>query len=64
MITRDKGTPWLTKFGEVKNPKGIERIEETPNLTAALEKRGWKSARIEKVMGHNWIAYLKRVWHE
>ena len=64
-ITRDKGYGrWLTKFGEVKNPKGIERIEETPNLTAALEKRGFPSARIEKVMGRNWIAYLKRVWHE
>ncbi|MFQ5897306.1 MAG: membrane dipeptidase [Candidatus Methylomirabilia bacterium] len=64
-ITRDKGyARLLTQFGEVKNPKGIERIEETPNLTAALEQRGWKASRIEKVMGLNWIAYLTRVWHE
>ncbi|MFQ5520075.1 MAG: membrane dipeptidase [Candidatus Methylomirabilia bacterium] len=64
-ITRDKGyARWLTQFGEVKNPKGIERIEETPNLTAALERRGWKASRIEKVIGLNWITYLKRVWHE
>jgi membrane dipeptidase len=65
LLSRDKGyARWLTKFGEIKNPKGIERIEETPNLTAALERRGWTAARIEKVMGLNWIAYLKRVWHE
>ena len=64
-ITRDKGyARKLTEFGEVKNPKGIERIEETPNLTAALERRGWKASRIEKVMGLNWVDYLKRVWHE
>ncbi len=64
-ITRDKGDGrWLTKFGDVKNPRGIERIEETPNLTAALERRGFSSSRIEKVMGQNWIAYLKRVWNE
>jgi len=64
-ITRDKGyARQLTQFGEVKNPQGIERIEETPNLTAALERRGWPASRIEKVLGLNWVAYLKRVWHE
>lgn len=64
-ITRDKGYARpLTQFGEIKNPKGIERIEETPNLTAALERRGWPASRIEKMMGLNWVAYLKRVWHE
>jgi membrane dipeptidase len=64
-ITRDKGYARpLTQFGEIKNPSGIERIEETPNLLAALERRGWKAARIEKVMGLNWVHYLRRVWHE
>jgi membrane dipeptidase len=64
-ITRDKGyARELTRFGEIKNPKDIERIEDTPNLTAALERRGWPAARIEKVMGANWVAYLGRVWPE
>jgi microsomal dipeptidase-like Zn-dependent dipeptidase len=54
----------LARFGEVQNPKAIERIEETPNLTAALERRRWPAARIEKVMGRNWVAYLERVWCE
>src|SRR5439155_10137 len=39
-ITRDKGyARQLTRFGEIKNPKDIERIEDTPNLTAALRGR-------------------------
>ncbi len=64
-ITRDKGDGRpLTTFGEIKNPAGIERIEQTPNLTAALERRRWPTARIEKVMGLNWVAYLARTWHE
>jgi membrane dipeptidase len=64
-ITRDKGDGrWLTKFGEIRNPHGIERIAETPNLTAALERRGFTAARIEKVMGGNWVSYLRRVWHD
>ncbi|MBI4608694.1 MAG: membrane dipeptidase [Candidatus Rokubacteria bacterium] len=64
-ITRDKGYARpLTEFGEIKNPAGIGRIDETSNLTAALERRRWPAARIEKVMGLNWVRYLKRVWHE
>ncbi len=64
-ITRDKGyARQVTRFGEIKNPKDIERIEDTPNLTAALERRRWSLSRVEKVMGLNWVAYLKRVWHE
>ncbi|MFQ5827641.1 MAG: membrane dipeptidase [Candidatus Methylomirabilia bacterium] len=64
-LTRDKGyARTLTEFGEIKNPRGIERIEETANLTAALERRKWPAARIEKVMGLNWVAYLRRVWHD
>jgi membrane dipeptidase len=64
-ITRDKGyARELTRFGEIRGPKGIERIEDTPNLVAALERRRWPAARIEKVVGLNWVAYLRRVWHE
>lgn len=64
-ITRDKGYGrLLTKFGSTSNPKGIERIEDTPNLTAALERRRWPTSRIEKVMGLNWINFFKRAWNE
>lgn len=62
-ITRDKGYGRkLTSFGEIINPEGIRRIEHYPNLTEAMERRGWPEDRIERVMGENWIGYLRSVW--
>ena len=62
-LMRDKGyARTLTDFGSVKNPTGIETIQETSNLIAALERRRWTSARIDKVIGRNWIEYLSSVW--
>jgi len=62
-ITHDKGyARKLTDFGDVINPEGIRTIGEMPNLTAAMQKRGWKDARIRKVMGENWVRLLKDVW--
>lgn len=64
-LTRDKGyARLLAQLGEIKSTAGMERIEHTPNLTAALERRAWPESRIEKIMGRNWIDYLRRVWHE
>ena len=49
--------------GEVPTlPKGLARLDEYPNLTAAMEKHGWKETRIRKVMGENWVRFLKEVW--
>ncbi|QTL04166.1 dipeptidase [Aquabacter sp. L1I39] len=62
-ITHDKGYGRkLTDFGAVINPEGFREIADFPNLTAAMEKRGWSEARIEKVMGGNWLQLLKDVW--
>ena len=62
-ITHDKGyARKLTDFGDVINPEGIRTIGEFPNLTAAMERRGWKEARIRKVIGENWVRVLKDVW--
>jgi membrane dipeptidase len=62
-LTRDKGyARKLTEFGEIKNPSGMERIGEFPNLTAAMQRAGWPEARIRKVMGENWLRLLKDVW--
>ncbi len=62
-ITHDKGYGRkLTDFGDVINPEGIRTIGEMPNLTAAMERRGWKEGRIRKVMGENWVRLLKEVW--
>jgi membrane dipeptidase len=62
-ITHDKGYGRkLTDFGDVINPEGIRTIGEWPNLTAAMEKRGWSSQRIERVIGGNWLSVLREVW--
>lgn len=62
-ITHDKGFGRkLTDFGAVINPEGFREIGDFPNLTAAMEKAGWSTTRIEKVMGGNWLQLLKDVW--
>ena len=64
-ITHDKGyARKLTEFGDIINPAGIREIKDYPNLTAAMQKRGWKESRIRKVMGENWVRLLKEVWGE
>lgn len=62
-ITRDKGRARkLTEFGTILNPEGIRTIGDFPNLTAAMQRRGWKEDRIRRVMGENWLRLLKDVW--
>lgn len=62
-ITRDKGrTRKLTEFGEILNPQGFRTIGEFPNLTAAMQRRGWRESRIRRVMGENWVRVLSEVW--
>jgi membrane dipeptidase len=62
-ITHDKGTGRkLVDFGSIINPQGMRRIGDFPNLTAAMERRGWSEGRIVKVMGGNWLQLLSDVW--
>jgi membrane dipeptidase len=62
-ITRDKGrTRKLTEFGEILNPEGFRAIGDFPNLTAAMERRGWSETRTRRVMGENWLRVLREVW--
>ena len=52
----------MVEFGEVVNPKGIRRIGDFPNLTAAMERARWAEPRIRKIMGENWLRVLREVW--
>ncbi|MGA7805185.1 dipeptidase [Bradyrhizobium sp.] len=62
-ITHDKGYGRrLTNFGDVINPEGMRTIGEWPNLTAAMQRRGWSESRITKVVGDNWLRLLRTVW--
>jgi membrane dipeptidase len=51
-------------FQPVVYPRGIGRIGELPNVTAAMERRGWPDTRIRKVLGENWVSLLQEVWDE
>ncbi len=68
-IMRDKGcarplggVPIEQVVREFAMPQGLERIEDLPNLTAAMERRGWGERRIRKLMGENWVRVLGDVW--
>jgi membrane dipeptidase len=62
-ITHDKGyARRLTEFGDVINPEGLRTIGEWPNLTVAMQRRGWTSGRIEGVIGRNWLKLLRTAW--
>lgn len=62
-LTHDKGyARRLTEFGNIINPKGIRTIGEFPNLTETLLQRGHPEARVEKIMGENWMRVLGDVW--
>ncbi|WP_423211413.1 membrane dipeptidase [Paracoccus yeei] len=62
-ISHDKGyARRLTDLGTIKNPAGLDSIGHTSALTAAMQRRNWPEARIERVMGENWIALLAEVW--
>jgi membrane dipeptidase len=62
-ITHDKGHGRkLVDFGDKLELKGFERLGHFSNLTASMERRGWKSDRIERVLGKNWVRLLGDVW--
>ena len=41
---------------------GLENPAQYPNLTQAMERRGWSEARIRGVLGENWLRFLKEIW--
>lgn len=40
---------------------GLENPAQYPNLTQAMERRGWSEARIRGVLGENWLRFLKEI---
>ncbi len=63
IFLRDKGyARRLLEIGEVIMPENIRSIEDFPNLTAAMQARGWTESRIRKIIGENWLRMFKEVW--
>lgn len=65
-LSHDKGTGRRlipTRPGGVTvMPLGLRTIGEFPNLTRALVDAGWPETRVRKVMGENWLRFLRDVW--
>lgn len=60
---RDKGVgrQLLQPKGAVF-PSDLCSLSHYPNLTAALQRRGWPESRIHAFLGGNWVRYLREVW--
>jgi membrane dipeptidase len=64
-LSLDKGyARRVVDFGELVYPEGLRTLTDFPNLTAAMERRGWPESRIRKIMGENWVRLLGEVWGE
>jgi membrane dipeptidase len=64
-LRRDKGVGRLCVPGTPavpRMPTDFARLADYPNLLHAMETRGWSPARIERVMGGNWLAFLDDAW--
>lgn len=62
-ISRDQGDGEILTNIAVPQPlAGIRRLQETPNIIAAMRRAQWPTRRIRKVIGLNWLNYLGTVW--
>jgi len=61
---RDKGHgPHLvTTHGTPPRMKGFSSLADYPYLTQAMQHRGWSEMRIRRILGENWLRFLKEVW--
>lgn len=45
-----------------KYPNGLEEVDQLPNLTTALMKKGYSEAAIEKIFGTNFLRVAQEIW--
>ncbi|MGU3495881.1 dipeptidase [Xanthobacteraceae bacterium A53D] len=62
-LRQDKGYARRANPGRGKPPTvaGMETLADYPNLTAAMQRRGWGETRIRRVLGENWLRFLEGV---
>lgn len=63
-LRHDKGYARRVNPGRGTAPfvKGLETLAHYPQLTAAMERRGWSETRIRAVVGENWLRFLGESW--
>lgn len=42
--------------------KGFGSLADYPHLTQAMESHGWTETRIRRILGENWVRFLKEIW--
>lgn len=64
-LLRDKGhARKLWEIGEIKYPNNFSSVVDYQNLFKAMEAHNWTASRTDKVLGLNWIEFLKKAWAE
>jgi membrane dipeptidase len=62
-ISHDKGAGRrLVDFGEIAFAEGLRSVADLPNLTLAMQRRGWADERTRGFLGENWLTFLAEVW--
>ena len=64
-LQKDKGTGrYVTKpYKEVPPmPNGISKLSQFQNFIPAMERAGWSTDKIEKILGINWYLFFKKIW--
>ena len=60
---KGKGRPTSTPHKKVPSmPKGLETLGDFGNFVPAMERAGWNETRIRRVLGENWLNFLRQVW--
>lgn len=49
-------------FGTEQSPADLETIADLQKIPDLLRKRGYSESDVKKVMGENWLNFLKRIW--
>jgi len=59
---RSKKGPALALQHPLVNPKGIQTAADFPNISAALQERGYDEPQVRKIMGENMMRLFSQVW--
>ena len=43
-------------------PYGISKLSQFQNFIPAMERAGWSTSKIEKILGMNWYLFFKNIW--
>lgn len=62
---KDKGyARKLTPWGSQHVVKPLGKLADRPQLALAMARKGWSESKIIKVLGENWLQYLKLIFGE